>query len=60
MSTAKQTQELSDEVVVELHIAGHPVSLSFAREPDISAARRVRNCLLNSFFRQDTAKHGTA
>jgi hypothetical protein len=60
LSTAKQTQERSNEDVVELRIAGHPVSLSFAREPDISAARRVRNCLLDSFLRQDTAKHGTA
>lgn len=60
MSTAKQTQERGDEDVVELRIAGHPVSLSFAREPDISDARRVRNCLLDSFLRQDTAKHGTA
>lgn len=60
MSTAKQTQERSNEDVVELRIAGHPVSLSFARESDISAARRVRNCLLDSFLRQDTAKHGTA
>lgn len=38
---------------VELRIAGHPVRLSFAEEPDVTAAQRVRNCLIDSFLRQN-------
>ena len=60
MIERKKKQNHSDENIVELHIAGHPVSLSFAAEPDPAAAQRVRNCLIDSFIRQDTAKRRAA
>lgn len=60
MSAKKEKQDCGDENMVELHIAGHSVSLSFAKEPDATAARRVRNCLIDSFIRQDTARCGAA
>ena len=60
MRKKKEKQSCSDENMVELRIAGHSVSLSFAKEPDATAAQRVRNCLIDSFIRQDTAKRGAA
>ena len=42
-----------DEKKMELSIAGHPVTLSFAAEPDITAAQRVRSCLIDSYIRQN-------
>ena len=55
-----EKQDRSDENMVELRIAGHSVSLSFAKEPGATAAQRVRNCLIDSFIRQDTAKRRAA
>ena len=52
MRAKKEKQSCSDETMV--------VSLSFAKEPDATAAQRVRNCLIDSFIRQDTAKRGAA
>ena len=46
--------------MVELRIAGHPVTLSFAAEPDATAALRVRNCLIDSYIRQSAAGHSAA
>lgn len=60
MSEKKEKQDHGDENTVELRIAGHSVSLSFAKEPDVTAAQRVRNCLIDSFIRQDTARRGAA
>lgn len=60
MSVKKEKQDRSDENMVELRIAGHSVSLSFAKEPDTTVAQRVRNCLIDSFIRQDTARRGAA
>lgn len=60
MSTRKEKQSCGDEHMVELRIGGHSVSLSFAKEPDATAAQRVRNCLIDSFILQDTAKRGAA
>lgn len=60
MSERKKKQDQGDENIMELRIAGHPVRLSFAAEPDPTAAQRVRNCLIDSFIRQDTAKRGAA
>lgn len=57
---SEEKRNRSDESMVELRIAGHSVSLSFAKEPDITAAQRVRNCLIDSFIRQDTAKREAA
>lgn len=51
MRAKKEKQSCSDENMVELRIAGHSVSLSFAKEPDATAAQRVRNCLIDSFIR---------
>ena len=50
----------SDEKIVELRIAGHPVTLSFAAEPDTTVAQRVRNCLIDSYIRQNAAEHKAA
>lgn len=55
MSERKKKQGQGDENIMELRIAGHPVRLSFAAEPDPAAAQRVRNCLIDSFLRQDEA-----
>lgn len=60
MSAKKEKQDCGDENMVELRIAGHSVSLSFAKEPDTTVAQRVRNCLIDSFIRQDTARRGAA
>lgn len=60
MSERKKKQDQGDENIMELRIAGHPVRLSFAAEPDATVAQRVRNCLIDSFIRQDTAKRGAA
>jgi hypothetical protein len=60
MSAKKEKQDCSDENMVELRISGHSVSLSFAKEPDATVAQRVRNCLIDSFIRQDTARRGAA
>ena len=60
MSAKKEKQDRGDENMVELRIAGHSVSLSFAKEPDVTAAKRVRTCLIDSFIRQDTARRGAA
>ena len=46
--------------MVELHIAGHPVTLSFAAEPDATAAKRVRSCLIDSYISQSVAAHRAA
>lgn len=43
MSERKKKQDHGDENIVELRIAGHPVRLSFAAEPDPTAAQRIRN-----------------
>ena len=60
MSAAKEKPEIYSEKIVELRIAGHPVRLSFAAEPNPTAAQRVRNCLVDSFLCQDRAKRGAA
>lgn len=60
MSERKKKQDQGDENIMELRIAGHPVHLSFAAEPDATVAQRVRNCLIDLFIRQDTAKRGAA
>lgn len=60
MSERKKKQNHSDESILELRIAGHPVRLSFAAEPDPTAAQRVRNCLIDSFLRQDEANRRAA
>ncbi|MDE7055096.1 MAG: hypothetical protein K2O84_09850 [Oscillospiraceae bacterium] len=49
-----------DEKIVELRIAGHSVTLSFAAEPDAAAAQRVRNCLIDSYIRQNAVGHRVA
>ena len=46
--------------IVELHIAGHLVTLSFSTEPDATAAQRVRNCLIDSYISQNAVKHRIA
>lgn len=57
MSMASEKQRHGDEDTMQIHISGHLVSLSFAKEPDTSAAQRVRSSLIDSFLRQDAAKH---
>ena len=59
MNTKKAEHGGGDEKIVELHIAGHPVTLSFAAEPDTTAAQRVRNCLIDSYIRQNAAGYRT-
>ena len=49
-----------DESIVELRIAGHPVALSFAAEPDAAVAQRVRNCLIDSYICQNAMEHAAA
>lgn len=49
-----------DESIVELRIAGHPVTLSFAAEPDAAVAQRVRNCLIDSYICQSAAEYRVA
>ncbi len=34
---------------IEMHIAGHPVRLSFAKEADTTVAQRVRNSLIDAY-----------
>lgn len=60
MNTKKAKRDDSDEKIVELRIAGHPVTLSFAAEPDTTAAQRVRNCLIDSYIRQNASEHRAA
>ena len=43
-----------------IRIAGHPVTLSFAAEPDTTVAQRVRNCLIDSYIRQNAPGHRAA
>ena len=37
---------------VELQIAGHPVVCTFPKDPDPTAAKCVRNCLLDSYIQK--------
>ena len=60
MNTKKAKRDDSDEKIVELRIAGHPVTLSFAAEPDITVAQRVRSCLIDSYICQNALGHGAA
>ena len=60
MNAKKERRNSSDEKTVELCIAGHPVILSFAAEPDTTAAQRVRNCLIDSYIRQNGLGHSAA
>ena len=60
MNTKKVKRDDSDEKIVELRIAGHPVTLSFAAEPDTTVAQRVRNCLIDSYIRQNASGHRAA
>ena len=60
MSERKKKQDHGDENIVELRIAGHPVRLSFAAEPDPTAAQRIRNCLIDSFLRRDEVNRRAA
>ena len=60
MSERKKKQNHGDENIVKLHIADHPVRLSFAAEPDPTAAQRIRNCLIDSFLRQDEVNRRAA
>ena len=59
MNGKKGKHDDGGEKVVELHIAGHPVTLSFAAEPDTTVAQRVRNCLIDSYIRQNAAGYRT-
>ena len=58
----RKQAKLHDSVgkMVELHIAGHPVTLSFAAEPDATAAQRIRSCLIDSYINQSAAAHRAA
>ena len=49
-----------DDKIVELSISGHPVTLSFAVEPDATAAQRVRSCLIDSYISQNTTGYRAA
>lgn len=60
MKTKKSKQHDGDEKIVELRIAGHPVTLSFAAEADAMAAQRVRSSLIDSYIRQNSAERGAA
>ncbi len=60
MNTKKAKRAGSDEKIVELRIAGHPVTLSFAAEPDTTVVQRVRNCLIDSYIRQNAAGNRVA
>ena len=55
MSAKEKKSHADSEQTVEIRIAGHPVSLSFAKEPDVTVAQRVRNCLIDSYIRQSTS-----
>lgn len=54
MSSKKKSSNKDGSV--ELHIDGHLVSLSFAEEPDMTIAQRVRSCLLDSYIRQNVSE----
>ncbi len=60
MNTKKVKRDDCDKKTVELHIAGHPVTLSFAAEPDATVAQRVRSCLIDSYIRQNGFGHSAA
>ena len=60
MSTKKTKHGGSDEKIMELQIDGHPVTLSFAAEPDASVAQRVRSYLIDSYIRQNGLGHSAA
>lgn len=55
MREKKASHEDAGEKVVKIRVAGHPVSLSFAAEADPAVAQRVRNCLIDSYIRRNTA-----
>ena len=60
MNTKKVKCDDNDGKIVELRIAGHPVTLSFAAEPDTTIAQRVCNCLIDAYIRQNAAGHRAA
>ena len=60
MNTKQAKGNDSDEKIVELSISGHPVTLSFAVEPDATAAQRVRSCLIDSYISQHAAGYRAA
>ena len=60
MNTKEAMRNGSERKIVELYIAGHPVTLSFAAEPDTTIAQRVRTCLIDSSIRQNVAGHRAA
>ena len=37
---------------LELRLDGHPVICTFPKDPDPAAAKRVRNCLLDSYIQK--------
>ena len=51
MNTEKKKHDDGDKKIVELHIAGHHVTLSFAEEPDTT--------LIDSYIRQNAAGYRT-
>ena len=53
MDTKQIKPNNSTGKTVELRIAGHPVTLSFAAAPDAAAAQRVRNSLIDSYISQN-------
>ena len=60
MSAKEKKCNADREKTVEICIAGRPVSLSFAKEPNTTAAQRVRNCLIDSYIRQTAAGRETS
>lgn len=54
MNEKKATHDDSGKIV-KICVAGHPVSLSFAAEADPAVAQRIRNCLIDSYIRRNTA-----
>lgn len=51
----KKTTSDDGGKIVKIHVAGHPVSLSFAAEADPAVAQRIRNCLIDSYIRRNSA-----
>ena len=60
MNTKQSKRIGSAERIVELCIAGRPVTLSFAAEPDATVAQRVRNCLIDAYICQSAVEHAAA
>jgi hypothetical protein len=51
--SAKELKDERNGKSVKLRVDGRSVSLSFAEQADTAIAQRIRNCLIDSYIRQN-------